>query len=447
MAKTYSPEEVQEQVKHYSNIVPAIYGKREFPSGFHLAPLDWYLTEETIDRPDIPADVGGKEKMIRPIGTLDVEFLSNDIVKRARSGEVDLMEDYPCGLECPGCFAEEAVYGDRENLMYWQEMMDIIGQAKAIGLHSAKFLAPGELFQNPELFEILDAMAEQDLPFSIFTKGAELGNDELARKWYANHGIRTARGLVERISQYENVRILLGFNSLFPERQDKIVGSYNALANYEFENGVFTRKGVPNYTEKRDSALVNLTEAGFNSPENGQRLTLVAGPMGLHQIDEAAEMYAWTAQRNIPLLMAISMESGLKSKMLMERNQRSDPGHRKLFALYESIYRRAFEDGILTPEQVESEGLSPYIGIAPCNSVANGLYVRLNGQVKMCPGRTSPDAIFGNTHDTPLAELWVKSPNYARGRVYNNWCPAKTTGLPLEFKAEMERHLRESSMH
>src|SRR3989338_9996464 len=256
---------LRDRVEHYEKLIPAIYVSGKFPEGFRLSPLDWALTDEVVKRQTIDAVIAGISQRIRPIGTMDVEFLSNDIIRRAKTGQVDLVKNYPCGLKCPGCFSEESVYGDSKNLMAWQESMKNIDDAIRIGLQSIKFLGPGEMFQNPDLFDILDALKERNMPISIFTKGAELGDDELARKSYGSLGITTAKQLVERVASYDNVRILLGFNSFFSSKQNKMVGSTNSGVSYEIIDGKFVNRGISDYTTKRDNALVNLVNAGFNS--------------------------------------------------------------------------------------------------------------------------------------------------------------------------------------
>lgn len=437
-------ERIEMRLALYQDLVPEIYSANAFPSDFSLTPLDWALSPEVVNRPDIPVVTEDQGiQIIRPIGSLDVEFLSNDIVALAKKREVDLTTNYPCGLKCPGCFSEEDIYGDADNLMTWQEMMGVIDQAREIGVHSIKFLGPGELFQNPDLFDILDAIEERGLPFSVFTKGAELGDNELAEQMYGHLGITTAEELVARIAEYKTLRILLGFNSLLPERQDKMVGSYSATANYIVEDGKFVNRGVVDYTEKRDEALFNLIEAGFNDPEKGQRLSLIAAPVYLSQIDEIPSMYAWAAERNIPLLVVPTMESGPKAQKLTRSVRHKDPSYEKLINLFVTVYESAVTNGIMTYDQIKKQGISAYAGTDPCNQVANGLYVRLNGQVKICPGSSQAKHIYGNIHDTSLVELWTQSPNYRLGRLHNNWCPGKSKGLPNYVQEEVMKRLAE----
>jgi MoaA/NifB/PqqE/SkfB family radical SAM enzyme len=417
---------VEHLLPFYERLVPPIFPDC-FPPGFQLAPSDWHLPAEIVHRQWV--NVGGG--LVRPIGTLDVEFLSDDIIRKVRARKLDLRAQYPCGMKCPGCFSEDDTYSDAVTFLTWREVFDVIDEARTIGLHSIKFLGPGELFQNPDLFDILDAAETRQLPISIFTKGAELGDDELASYTYGRFGIYTASALANRLRQYSCVRILLGFNSFDPRRQDLMVGSHGVTGHYQLEHGLFTRRGVARYTEKRNQALVNLIAAGFNLPEHGQGLSLIAAPVGLDQICEIPEMYVWAARRNIPLVIAPTMESGPKAVGLMNYNNKIDPAHEQLTELYVAVYLKALHDGITDLNRLRREGISAYMGTAPCNQVANGLHMRLNGLIQRCPGASGFDSTFGNVHDDSIIEIWQDSQNYIEQQTENNWCRAKTNGMPL----------------
>lgn len=416
----------------YEDLIPPIYRSR-FPAGFRLAPADWHLTTEIVHRPCI----SWSGIAVRPIGTLDVEFLSDEIVGEARAGKLSLAKKYPCGMKCPACFSEDPTYLDAARFLRWSEVFEIIDDARKIGLQSIKFLGPGELFQNPDLFKILDAAEGRCLPISIFTKGAELGDDALAEYVFGHIGIRTAETLIDRLKQYSCVRILLGFNSFNPYKQDLMVGSHGVTGHYQIDGGIFTKRGVERYTTKRNQALVNLVMAGFNTPGGEQRLSLIAAPVGLDQIDEMPDMYVWAARRNMPLVIAPTMESGPKAIGLMNYNKKRDPTHDRLIALYVAVYSKAIDEGITDIIRVQKEGVSAYMGTAPCNQVANGLYLRLNGQVQKCPGASDSDSIFGNVHEKSIIQIWRESPNYRDDSAENNWCRAKANGMPPWLQSEV----------
>jgi hypothetical protein len=429
-------ETLSERLAYYEKLIPAMYPEK-FPTNFELRPSDWSLTENTLSRPSIPITVDGEQILIRPLSTMDVEFLSNETILKVREGCIDLVKNYPCGLRCPNCFSEEEIFGDKTNLMSWQEVFSVIDVARSIGLTSIKFLGPGELFQNPDLFDILDACHERSLPISIFTKGAELGDDELAAQNFGHLGISTAQELVHRVLVYPEVRILLGFNSFFPERQNALVGSANVSAGYTMIDGIFERRGVAHYTQKRDQALKNLYYAGLSNPAKGQRLSLIMAPLQRNQNDEVAEMFLWAARRNIPLVIAPTMESGPKAQRLVKILKKGDPTNHWLFDAYLRVYRTALQHGITSLESLERKGISSYLGTEACNQVANGIMLRLNGQVKICPGSSRADHIYGNVHQEDgtldpqrIIRLWLNSYNYSLGAMQNNWCPAKQEMLP-----------------
>jgi MoaA/NifB/PqqE/SkfB family radical SAM enzyme len=421
----------------YERLIPPAFPTR-FPEDFRLAPADWHLPSDVVHRHSIKSDF---DDDVRPIGTLDVEFLSNDIIDEARAGKINLARQYPCGMKCPGCFSDDATYLDAAKFLKWQDVFNIIDDARNIGLTSIKFLGPGELFQNRDLFDILDAAEARSMPLSIFTKGAELGDDRLARYIYQHVGVQSALELVERIAEYSCVRVLLGFNSFDPVRQDLMVGSHGVTGHYEIRQGRFVNRGVERYTEKRNQALLNLFATGLVSTTPIQRVSLIAAPAGLDQIEEIVEMYSWSARRNIPLIIAPTMESGPKAIGLMRFNNKTDPLHEKLRDMYLMIYSRAIEEGITQLAAIIKEGISAYMGTAPCNQVANGLYLRLNGQVQMCPGTSNAESVFGNIHQNSITQIWRESRNYTLGPRDNNWCLAKTNGMPESLQDEVLQQL------
>lgn len=56
-------------------------------------------------------------------------------------------------------------------MLKWSEIKQVLIQAKRFGLESVKFLGIGEIFNNPDLFEILDDIESLQIKMEIFTKG------------------------------------------------------------------------------------------------------------------------------------------------------------------------------------------------------------------------------------------------------------------------------------
>ena len=83
------------------------------------------------------------------------------------------------------------------------------------------------------------------------------------------------------------------------------------------------------------------------------------------------------------------------------------------------------------------------MGTSPCNQVANGLFLRLNGQIQICPGRSDENSVYSNIHRTDLKEIWVQSFNYSLGSLSNSWCMAKKQGMPFSVQTQVLEMLEE----
>jgi hypothetical protein len=110
--------------------------------------------------------------------------------------------------------------------------------------------------------------------------------------------------------------------------------------------------------------------------------------------------------------------------------------------MFLAVYTRGLEQGITTMEAIESDGISAYMGTAPCNQVANGLYLRLDGRVQMCPGTSRQATVFGNVHEASIIDIWKGSSSYRMGATLNNWCTAKVNGMPYWIQEEVLHDLK-----
>ena len=55
--------------------------------------------------------------------------------------------------------------------MKTEEVFTMLLEAKKLGLKMVKFLGPGELLNNPRIFEILEFFKDNNIRIGIFTKG------------------------------------------------------------------------------------------------------------------------------------------------------------------------------------------------------------------------------------------------------------------------------------
>lgn len=406
--------------------------------------------------------IDDKRYQVKQLKTIDIEISPDDTVdkmnqlkERAAQGEFSkkgipdieriqtafsLLYQNSCTQRCPHCFnQEDSFYVTRilnnQRLMKWKEIFQYLKTAKKYGLRSVKFLGIGEIFKNPNLFEILDDLRNEGLLFCIFTKGAVLGDNQLAKEC-GYEGIKTAEDLVKKLSTYSNLSILLGANSFLPEKQDQMVGC-----------GI--DGGIKNYTQKRNNALKLLVKYGFNDPLFGKRLALIATPVTPLVSDEIIEMYLWGAKRNITVITIPTMVSGKGCTELewlfneFEQNSalvnRYDPQRTLnreerytewVIDFYTDIYRTAIDNRILKLENVLSErGISGYAGAAYCQQKHNGLYLRLPGTIQECPGRSYGAVIENDIREKGLLCSWVGSKNYSRDSNCRSLCSVKMKKL------------------
>ncbi|MDA8228866.1 MAG: hypothetical protein M0T74_14445 [Desulfitobacterium hafniense] len=363
-------------------------------------------------------------------GAVDIDALKKEFAGLYRD---------TCTQRCPHCFNQEDDFYVRkiisgQKLMKWSETKSLLKQAKRFGLESVKFLGIGEIFKNPNLFEILADLQKEKIKIAIFTKGAALGDDETAKSC-GYVGMNTAEDLVRKISEYQNISILLGANSFRPLLQDEMVGCGK-------DGGVF------NYTQKRDRALYLLVKYGLNNPKYGKRLALIAAPVTPLVSDETVEMYEWGVRRNIPVITIPTMVSGKGTNELgwllgqFETNEtlikRYDPMVEMtreqrytewLVDFYTDIYSRALDMGIYDIETLTSEGLSGYAGAAKCQQSHNGMYIRLPGAVQECPGRCVGAEITEDLRAQSFVTTWLGSRNYDRSKDCRALCAVKMKDL------------------
>lgn len=389
--------------------------------------------------------------------TLDIEHIPDELAKNhndpnnpdniAKRYRIDL-----CPHKCSFCFNEDsAIYGNEKNgkgtkrrnkIMTVQDTFNVVDQAIKIATEEGhdfrhvKFLGPGELLMNPQLFEILDKYEKRNVGIGIFTKGAILGSDDLAQKYQG----MSAKELTERLARYRNVSLVFSFQSFNYSLQDEIVTTRE-------EDG--TIKGLTNYSEIRERAIDNILGSEFYEDGVTNRVAMINAPIIPENIDESFKIYEFWIQRGTPVIMTPSMVSGKGCGQLEKQSKTLDieKWNKKLIDLYAKVYDFNVNMGIQTDEEIKEEGISCYGGHAPCNQASTGLYVRANGYVQMCPGRFDRETFFGDLEDKTLKEIWDNSSNKRRGitnphNLVNNQCPAKD-GLAFPkgfYKQVMERY-------
>lgn len=351
--------------------IPIIY-KNKFPKDFVNDVNGWNFSREELRE--------NKGKIL----TLDIDFGDH------------------CSLNCPHCFRRENnVDSGNNSPMTYDETVQLILDAKKLGLRSVKFLGAGEPFENKRFIEFLRFLKTQDVIPLIFTKGQVLGDNALAKKWNSDYGISTCRELAEELKRVD-ASILLGFNSFDEGRQDRMVG------------------GITGYTKKRNHALELLVKAGLNQ-NNPTQLALICTPITKDNLEEIFEIYKWGKKRNLYVVTCPTMVSGRCAKTASWKN--ITPSEKKLVDLYVKIYQFNIAREMQTIEQIKKDGIAAYAGSHPCNQVCCGMYITLSGKVLRCPG--DDVTVFGGIRQNSLKEIWKSSENFRRAGTFNCGCPPK----------------------
>ncbi len=379
----------------------------KIPKGYRLGVDGWSFSKEKLEE--------RMEDGTRKLLTLDISISPNEFIQKVNRGKrselVDRVDEFygiTCPNDCPNCFEKGDV---RNYLLSFENIKYYIEQALELGLESVKFLGPGELIANPNLFKILDYLQERDIKIAIFTKGGIWGDNKLARKYQK----MDSKELVKRICNYDITRALIDCRSFDEEKTNRITHSTSS-----------------NYAQARNLTIELLVANGMNVDLYNQRMSLQTNPVTWDNIDEILGIFKWGTERNIPVCVTPTMVSG-RGRKLVEKTQMAD-FQEKLIRLYTDIYTYLLERGIMGLEQLREEGVSSYAGITPCNQLSCGMFIRKDGVVLRCPGNDYKDFIIAeDVRKRPFKDIWMQSQNYALGPVFNNKCVKDGYSIPTRL--------------
>jgi MoaA/NifB/PqqE/SkfB family radical SAM enzyme len=384
---------------HYFPSIPVVF-KEKFPEGYVNDVLGW--------------------------GNFPLSELHNktkDGIFELKCLDIDL--GIGCTLNCPHCF--KRTYNSdltQGKMLSFNDYILIAEKAKKLGLKSIKIVGAGEPFENKEILPFLRKMTEMDIHVSIFTKGHVLGNDELAKRYFSQYGIESAKQLVSELYGLKT-SILLGFNSFHKDIQGVYVGLQG--------------KRLDDFYDNRNNALLYLCEAGFNKfiPGTATRLALIAAPFKTEYLDDILEIFEWARRRNIYTITCPTTESGDgRKEMVRVSGDKGNPfeAYRKAaIDFYVKIYNWSIENGIIKLEDFKKQGVSLYPGSHACNQTSCGMYVTYDGRVMQCPGFDNETSLVDNdVRELDIQEAWLNSPNYKRAMQANRFnyeCIARTHTL------------------
>lgn len=346
----------------------------------------------------IASDYDPRWMTVKYFGFFDKETVK---IEAGRLLMLDIDLGRNCSLRCPTCFRKDNIVDDNcEDDLLYEEILNVVLDAKMLGLREVKICGAGEPFEYPKILDFARFLTKHKIGLSIFTKGHVLGDDNIVRKIFGKFGFTNA---IELCKEFYTLKtsLLVGFQSFNDAIQDKIVGN------------------IRGYTERRNRAIENLVSVGFNSTLP-TRLALCALPIIKDTYNELFDIYKFCRERNILPLIAPLMCSGKQFGDLYIKE--IDVSSEKKIELYTTIYKYNISNKIQSAHDISEGVISPMAGIHPCNQISAGLYLTLNGNVLRCPGSND---VLGNIRTESLKKIWLNSPNYLLRGKYNCFCPAK----------------------
>jgi radical SAM protein with 4Fe4S-binding SPASM domain len=275
---------------------------------------------------------------------------------KARGGllSMELELSRVCNLRCVYCYASSGQ--SLENELSYEEIADVILQAKALGARKIIVLGGGEPMIYPRIFDVLANIRSHGLIADVFTNGLAMTSEYAQRLFELGVGV------------------VLKMNSRIPGVQDFLGGRSG------------TWEGI-------DRALAYLQEAGY--PDGTHNLgieTIICR----QNYDELPELWRWARQQGIAPYVEVMTRQG-RATDHPELEVSSD----EIKVLFEKLAQIDRDEFLCnwTPH--------PPLVASHCARHEYSCTITANGEVHPCPGVS---VTAGNVREQKLAEILRDSP-------------------------------------
>jgi len=299
------------------------------------------------------------ERFKSPPGMLGWNFSKKKVNAARKKGEMLMLymdTTAACDLHCIYCQARSGKALPNE--LTWNERKDIIDQAKNLGCETIHIAGQGEPTIDPLFWNCIKYIQTKGILPVVFTHGMHV-TDDIARRLFDL-----------------NVSVIIKVHSFDAKNQDWIAG-------------------MRGYTEKRDAAIQNLFNVGFNQT----RPTRIGIDTVITQqnIDEVPSIFRWARKNNVfPEIKTLLSAHRGASKFVKEKMAVSPQDIQQLYYNLLSIDQSEFGYS-WTPRP-------PYVAWH-CDFYYYHMYVNILGDAMPCVGFTLEKPL-GNTREEPLAEIW-----------------------------------------
>lgn len=262
-----------------------------------------------------------------------------------------------CHLKCTYCFAESGGIDKSKDNVTIERIKEYLNEFKTMGGKRIGIVGAGEPFHPKNIrdtFDILEHVKSKDIKTTIFTTADLLSNITL-----------------NKLEQYENIVLLVKYNSDNPIIQDELVN-------------------VQGYTKRRDAKLNELINRGFNDG----RLGIVTSILEQNAL-EIEFIFRYARNNNIIFDADTPIPRGRgKTCNKEEIAKLSKPIIERLSKIDREEYGYTWEPH------------ASYIASPPCTRFNQHLYIKKDGTVIPCVG--SSDVILGNIKTETLGDIWEK---------------------------------------
>lgn len=290
-----------------------------------------------------------------------------------------------CPWNCSFCFTESPDNPDGlkrrlANELSIERRLRLIDEAAVLGARSINFVGAGEPTIDPHFWELIGRMNEREITPIIYTEGSlKLSDRDFASRLFET-----------------GCTIVLKVNSLSAaDYQDSIV------------RGSSTKGNMPTfgYSERREVALQNLFELGFNRthPTRMAFDTIICQ----QNLAEIESIHRFARLNNIFVLFVNYLPSGRT-----EHGHTTAIGWKEQHAVFRSLAEIDEKEFGMRHATV-----FPYAGGVPCTIRGLGLFTKIEGAVFDCPGESIS---LGNLRDESLADVWNKAGLITKG--WNGGC-------------------------
>lgn len=298
----------------------------------------------------------------KPEGMVGWNFSKKKVKKARKTGKMLMLymdTSAVCDLHCIYCQARSG--NILQNELLWEERKKVIDQAKDLGCETIHIAGQGEPTLDPLFMDCIRYMQAKKILPVVFT-----------------HGMHITESIADQLFNLQ-VSIIIKVHSFNEKKQDMIAG-------------------VSGYAKKRDIAIKNLFNAGYNKvyPTRMGIDTVITQ----QNIEEVADIFRWARQNNVfPEIKTLLSAHKGSSKFVKEKMAISSQNIHQLYSNLLKVDQTEFGYTWIPKP--------PYVAWH-CDFYFYHMYVNILGDIMPCVGFVFEEPL-GNIKKDSLKKIWNSS--------------------------------------